>query len=90
MPRRKLTEEEKEERRRWRKMPWTTKSFVLLPDGGRRPYDPARDLLDHIVRPELKYFYGETVTADWKPEYKKVLAEMDRQAEETKENQIFV
>lgn len=82
MARRKLTEEEKEERRKWKKMPWTVKSSVLLPDGSKRPFDPDRDLLDHIVKPLVEYFSGGEMTADWKPEYKAKLAEMDRQAAE--------
>lgn len=76
----KKQEKELTERQKWLRKPWTVKSFVLTPDGGRRPYDPDRDLLDHIVKPEVNYFSGGTASADWKPEYKEKLAEMDRQA----------
>lgn len=80
--RRKLTEEEKEERRKWRAMPWTTTSSVLLPDGSTRPYDPERDLVDHIVNPYLRYITGGRLVASWKPEHLAYLAEKDRQKEE--------
>lgn len=84
--RRKLTEEEKEERRKWRAKPWTTKSSVLLPDGSTRPYDPKRDLLDHIVNPLLDHFTGGALKATWKPEYQAHLDELSRQ--EARENTV--
>ena len=48
---RKRTPEEIEEMRKWRKMPWKTTSVVMQADGTTRPYDPERDLVEHIVQP---------------------------------------
>lgn len=78
--RRKRTPEELEEMRKWRKMPWKVTSVVMQPDGSTRPYDPERDLVDHIVQPLADYWSDGTIKASWKPEHLAMLAEKDRRA----------
>ena len=77
---RKRTPEEIEEMRKWRKMPWKTTSVVMQADGTTRPYDPERDLVEHIVQPLCDYWSGGMIKASWSSEHLAMLAEKDKAA----------
>ena len=56
------------ERQKWLRTPWTVKSYVLVEGGGKRPYDPEKDLVEHLLQPMLNFVTHGEVKASYASE----------------------